>query len=282
MWRGWGACAVVAHSWHDAHSGSGAEADSERLAKLEGLKHEHEHDPPHLQRSGGTEVAEWHLEQNGVPPAHGAPSRESVGEASRDMEPQDHLGYSNDYRPDLTARGLGAGGKRLVGDVKFKDPLSSNPEDIKRRGCFVGFGCTEPGTRAAMYGLEQRGEKGDGDFRPGDGGGYVAPKKADYSHLLSRGDSDLQMLLFETFGGWSMPVVRLFNKMRDKVRDKLSKKQYDDEVSWTTRTWSSLMAQRMSVALHMAAAWEIARELSLAGAEDEAALFGGGVADSVA
>ena len=88
-----------------------------------------------------------------------------------EMEPQDHLGYSNDYRPDLTARGLGAGGKRLVGDVKFKDPLSSNPEDIKRRGCFVGFGCTEPGTRAAMYGLEQRGEKGDGDFRPGDGGG---------------------------------------------------------------------------------------------------------------
>ena len=37
----------------------------------------------------------------------------------------------------------------------------------------------------------------------------------------------------------------------------------------------------MSVALHMAAAWEVARELSLAGAEDEAALFGGGVADSV-
>ena len=41
----------------------------------------------------------------------------------------------------------------------------------------------------------------------------------------------------------------------------MSKKQYDDEVSWTTRTWSSLMAQRMSVALHMAAEWEIAREL---------------------
>ena len=57
-------------------------------------------------------------------------------------------------------------------------------------------------------------------------------------------------------------MVRLFNKMRDKLRDKLSKKQYDDEVSLTTRTWSSLMAQRMSVALHMAAAWEIARELS--------------------
>ena len=41
-------------------------------------------------------------------------------------------------------------------------------------------------------------------------------------------------------------------------------------------------AAQRSVALHMAAAWEIARELSLTGAEDEAALFGGGVADSVA
>ena len=43
-------------------------------------------------------------------------------------------------------------------------------------------------------------------------GGYVAPKKADYSHLLSRGDSDLQMLLFETFGGFSRPVVDLLKR----------------------------------------------------------------------
>ena len=139
-----------------------------------------------------------------------------------------------------------------------------------------------------MYGLEQRGEKGDGDFRPGDGGGYVAPKKANYSHLLSRGDSDLQMLLFETFGGWSVPVVRLFNRQDagQGAGHKLSKKQYDDEVSWTTRTWSSLKAQaraHVGGAAHGGrAAWEVARELSLAGVEDEAALFGGGVADSVA
>ena len=48
-------------------------------------------------------------------------------------EPQDHYGYSNDYRPDVTAPGLGRGGKRLVGDVKFKDPLSSNPESVERQ-----------------------------------------------------------------------------------------------------------------------------------------------------
>ena len=63
---------------------------------------------------------------------------------------------------------------------------------------------------------------------------------------------------------------------------KLNKKQYEDEVSWSTQTWTSLMAQRLSVTcrwrctwrrLHLAAAWEIAVELKMEGAEDEAALF---------
>ena len=35
---------------------------------------------------------------------------------------------------------------------------------------------TEPGTSADVFGLEQRGAVGDGDFRPSDGGGYVAYK----------------------------------------------------------------------------------------------------------
>ena len=81
--------------------------------------------------------------------------------------------------------------------------------------------------------------------------------------------------------------------MRDKVRDKLSKKQYDHDFTmllygWTTCTWSALMAQRMSVALHIHGGGERRGRLPVscrsrhAGAEDEAALFGGGVADSVA
>ena len=63
-----------------------------------------------------------------------------------EMEPQGHLGYSNDYRPDVSGQGLGKARTRLIGDVKFKDPLSSNVEDIGRRGAFVGFGNTAPGT----------------------------------------------------------------------------------------------------------------------------------------
>ena len=86
----------------------------------------------------------------------------------------------------------------------------------------------KPDRQADVFGLAQRGVKGDGHFRPGDGGGYVAYKKADYAHALSRGDTDVQMLLFETFGGWSAPVTALFKKMRDKVQNKLSKKQYEE------------------------------------------------------
>ena len=51
--------------------------------------------------------------------------------------------------------------------------------------------------------------------------------------------------------------------------------RYEDEVTWSTRTWQALMAQRMSGSLHLAVAWEIAVELKGVGAEeDEAALFG--------
>ena len=79
-------------------------------------------------------------------------------------------------------------------------------------------------------------------------------------------------------------MVRLFKKMRDKVQNRLSKRQYEDEVevTWSTRTWHALMAQRMSVALHLAAAWEIAVELGLEGGEDEAAIFAGGAASTAA
>jgi len=121
-----------------------------------------------------------------------------------EVEPRDHLGYSNDYRPDVSVAGAGRSRSRLVGDVEFKDPLSSNPEDVGQRGAFVGLGNTEPGTSADVFGLEQRGAVGDGDFRPSDGGGYVAYKKADYAHALSRSDT----------GGWVKLVYARSPRMR--------------------------------------------------------------------
>ena len=52
--------------------------------------------------------------------------------------------------------------------------------------------------------------------------------------------------------------------MQDKVRNKLTKRQYENEVSWSTSTWLALQAQRLSVAVHIASAWEIATEMQLA------------------
>ena len=84
-------------------------------------------------------------------------------------------------------------------------------------------------------------------FAPSTGAGYVAYKKPDYAHALSRSDTNLLMLLFETYGG-----------------------QYENEVSWSTSTWLALQAQRLSVAVHIASAWEIATEMQLAGGGGEA------------
>jgi hypothetical protein len=72
-----------------------------------------------------------------------------------EMEPQDHLGYSNDYRRDVSGRGLGEARARGLSATSSssKDSLSSNVEDIGRRGAFVGFGNTAPGTRADVFGL---------------------------------------------------------------------------------------------------------------------------------
>ena len=50
------------------------------------------------------------------------------------------------------------------------------------------------------------------------------------------------MYLFETFGGWCNAVKRLFYQMKDKVRNKLSKRQHEDEATWSTRSWLSVAA----------------------------------------
>jgi len=59
---------------------------------------------------------------------------------------------------------------------------------------------------------------------------------------------------------------------KDKVRNKLSKRQHEDEASWSTRSWLSLRRPSacMSVALQLAAAEEIATELRLAVASEDA------------
>ena len=165
----------------------------------------------------------------------------------------------------MVIKAQGRGGARYVGDLKLVDPLSSDPARVGLRGALVGFGNTEPPMRAKVLGLKQRGHKDDGNFRPSDGGGYVAPQTADYSHAIAQ-KCDVQVLLFETFGGMSAPVRELMGRAADAVHNKLSRAQYLDEVSWSTRCWTALQYQRLSVALHTACAFEIAYEIGDRGA----------------
>ena len=180
------------------------------------------------------------------------------------VEPPDHAPYSADYRPDFVALGRGHNGKPLIGEVKLTDPLSSVVAEILQRGRAVAFGNTLPVLQEKVYGLEQRGEEGDGNFKPLTGAGYVAPQKADYEHALSL-DCEVLLLAFETFGGFSPDVVRYLKTLSYEVRNKLNHQQYD-LTTWSARSWLSFQTQQLSVKLHISCAWEIATELGFAAA----------------
>ena len=176
-----------------------------------------------------------------------------------EKEPQQHTSYSPDYRPDVVGRGLAHGGKLLIGDLKLACPLASELASTSLRGGYVGFGNTEPPYRRKVFGHAQRGAPGKA-FDPADGSGYVSAHEGDYAEPLRR-KHEVLLLLFETFGGFGPDVMRLLKRMKKHTRDKMTKTQYEHEASWSTRTWGSLMCQRLSVALHKAAAQELINEL---------------------
>ena len=61
----------------------------------------------------------------------------------------------------------------------------------------------------------------------------------------------------------------LLTRMQDKVRDKLYSSTRSQLVD-VSSTWLALQSQRLSVAVHIASAWEIATEMQLAGGGGEA------------
>ena len=142
------------------------------------------------------------------------------------------------------------------------DALSTVVANIGQRGRAVAFGNTLPPLDERVFGLQQRGEEGDGNFKPLTGEGYVAPRKADYEHALSVG-CEVALLAFETFGGFSPGVVKFLKDLAWEVRNKLNHRQYD-LTTWSARSWLSYQTQQLSVKLHIECAWEIATELGLA------------------
>ena len=69
-------------------------------------------------------------------------------------------------------------------------------------------------------------------------------------------------LLVETFGGFGDDLRQLLQEAADVRADRLSSDEYD-ETTWSARTWSTFVAQRISVALHRATALEILQSLRM-------------------
>ena len=72
----------------------------------------------------------------------------------------------------------------------------------------------------------------------------------------------MQLLLFESFGGFGKGVREILRKAADVLQNKLTRAQYLDEVTWTTKSWLGLQKQRISVVLHTAIAEQIVNELA--------------------
>ena len=67
-------------------------------------------------------------------------------------------------------------------------------------------------------------------------------------------DVDVQLLLFESFGGFGKGVGEILWKAANVPQNKLTRAQYLDEVTWTTKSWLGLQKQCISVVLHTAIA----------------------------
>ena len=47
----------------------------------------------------------------------------------------------------------------------------------------------------------------------------------------------MQLLLFDSFGGFGKGIREILRKAADVLQNKLTRAQYLDEVTWTTKNW---------------------------------------------
>ena len=75
------------------------------------------------------------------------------------------------------------------------------------------------------------------------------------------------MALVESFGGVGPELYKFLVGAAMTRQNKLTKGEYD-ETTWAARTWLSFVGQRLSVAVQLAMAGEIAQALGLAAVAD--------------
>ena len=117
-----------------------------------------------------------------------------------------------------------------------------------------------------MQGRRQRGVKADGAFDRRTGAGYVSHREGDYARAQAAG-VECVPLLVETFGGMSPALYDALREASDWRANKLTSSEYD-ETTWSARTWMTFVAQRISVAVQLSSAQEVAEALGLSVAAD--------------
>ena len=74
-------------------------------------------------------------------------------------------------------------------------------------------------------------------------------------------------LLVETFGGWSPALLGALRTASEWRSNKLTASEYD-ETTWSARSFMAFAAQRISVAVQLSMAQEVAEALGLSVAAD--------------
>ena len=93
------------------------------------------------------------------------------------------------------------------------------------------------------------------------GAGYVSHREGDYARAQAAG-VECVPLLVETFGGMSPALYDALREASDWRANKLTSSEYD-ETTWSARTWMTFVAQRISVAVQLSSAQEVAEALGL-------------------
>ena len=80
----------------------------------------------------------------------------------------------------------------------------------------------------------------------------------DYRYAREDKGVEVQLLLFESFGGFGKGVREILRRAADVLQNKLTRAQYLDEVTWTTKSWLGLQKQRISVVFQQRVVNELA------------------------
>ena len=138
-------------------------------------------------------------------------------------------------------------GVHILGETKVYNPIVTNPTKLRRASVYA-FGATEHELRVKILGARAD---------PSSGGGTSAPAK--YQAALDGGHRVVP-LIHEVFGGLASDADAFLSELGRLRSQALGADS--SHATWAARTFVPFWRQRVSVAVHMGVALELARVVS--------------------